>query len=362
MNWISFLLASTLPAQIFVVDPAGGAGVNFTDIGAAIAAVPDGSILLVHAGLYPAFRVSAKSLTILGEPGVRTTSFAGANEVDGLAAGQQVTIRGVEAFNTVTGSAFYLHDNDGSVLLDACRVGTSSGVGGAIRVVSCVDVQLHECLATAAGCNCFDSALRVSGSELAGFFAGIMATDSSIDLADTTVRAQVPFLYGAIDLANSTARVLAGCALQFVAVGQFVAITGSGSVRLDPSVALPAGAIPFGPTVIGNTIVMPAVAATTGGAGSQASASMTGPAGGIGALFLGLPALPSTPLPGADPFITQIGTENVVALGVFGPALTSSYTVPPLPLLLGVRVAWQGASIDAVNGLQIANGIVYVHY
>jgi hypothetical protein len=34
----------------------------------------------------------------------------------------------------------------------------------------------------------------------------------------------------------------------------------------------------------------------------------------------------------------------------------------PQPLLLGMRVVWQGASIDATVGAQIGNAVTYVHW
>jgi hypothetical protein len=47
---------------------------------------------------------------------------------------------------------------------------------------------------------------------------------------------------------------------------------------------------------------------------------------------------------------------------MFGPALTAGYIVTPRPPLLGIRVTWQGASVDALQGAQISNGITYVHW
>lgn len=57
-----------------------------------------------------------------------------------------------------------------------------------------------------------------------------------------------------------------------------------------------------------------------------------------------------------------LGTEILHVLGAFGPPLTSSYLVPALPGFLGVRVTWQGASIDAIGVTQISNGVTYVHW
>ena len=66
------LLAAAVPAQTFVVDANNGPGTNFTTIGAAIAAVPDGAVLRVRAGHYveSSLVIRGKSLAILGDGGV----------------------------------------------------------------------------------------------------------------------------------------------------------------------------------------------------------------------------------------------------------------------------------------------------
>ena len=59
--------------------------------------------------------------------------------------------------------------------------------------------------------------------------------------------------------------------------------------------------------------------------------------------------------------IIRPSTEAVQAMGTLTTPLQGGYYVPPLPLLLGVQVTWQGASIDASHGVQISNGVTYVH-
>lgn len=57
----------TAQRPVFVVDASGGAGSHFIDLPAAVAAVPDGSVLIVRPGTYTPFSVSGKGLSIVGE-------------------------------------------------------------------------------------------------------------------------------------------------------------------------------------------------------------------------------------------------------------------------------------------------------
>ena len=63
----ALLAAAVTPAQVFVVDDDGGPGVDYTDLPAAIAAVPSGSVLRVRPGDYTHFALAGKSLTIVGD-------------------------------------------------------------------------------------------------------------------------------------------------------------------------------------------------------------------------------------------------------------------------------------------------------
>src|SRR5438034_950480 len=92
---IWLLLASISPAQTYVV--AAGGGGQFTDLPAAIAAVPSGSTLHVKAGSYSAFTVQGMTLTILAEtPGSATILVASAQPVvvTGIGASDHVHVSG----------------------------------------------------------------------------------------------------------------------------------------------------------------------------------------------------------------------------------------------------------------------------
>src|SRR5437762_9224013 len=51
-NVVFAAFSSTAIAQTFIVDAANGPGTNFTEIATAVAAVPDGAVLMVRAGSY----------------------------------------------------------------------------------------------------------------------------------------------------------------------------------------------------------------------------------------------------------------------------------------------------------------------
>jgi hypothetical protein len=93
--------AAGLPAQTFIVDAQNGAGTNFTDIQAAVTAVPSGATLHVRPGGYSGFSIANKSLTVIGQPSA-TGAFPNINVnlllpgvfVGPLAANQSVRISG----------------------------------------------------------------------------------------------------------------------------------------------------------------------------------------------------------------------------------------------------------------------------
>ena len=91
--------AATLSfAQTFVVDVANGPGTNYVSIAAAVAAVPDGSVLLVRPGNYDGFAISGKGLAVLGGTGVGIT---GPVSVDSTSPTQSVVLRGL-TLNSLT--------------------------------------------------------------------------------------------------------------------------------------------------------------------------------------------------------------------------------------------------------------------
>ena len=64
----------------------------------------------------------------------------------------------------------------------------------------------------------------------------------------------------------------------------------------------------------------------------------------------------------ADPVVLDVGAASSAAAGVLSAPLVANYTVPPLPVSLGIRITWQAVTWDPQQQLQISNGASYVHY
>ncbi len=107
--------AVALPAQVFIVDAANGAGAHFTDLLAAVATVPDGATLRVRAGVYTPFTLSAKGLRILGEGSVsfRQTALI----IGNTRASQVVLLRNVR----LPSLGVQITDTASPVILERCQ-------------------------------------------------------------------------------------------------------------------------------------------------------------------------------------------------------------------------------------------------
>jgi hypothetical protein len=128
------------------------------------------------------------------------------------------------------------------------------------------------------------------------------------------------------------------------------AISGSGTLRIDPGVAV------TGP-VTGVTVLpvpLPVVTANGGPIGTTATATMRGPAGHLGVLLLGVASAPVT-LPGLVDDVWLAPGAVSMAAGVFGAPLAAGVAVPGNPLLLGSRFGWQGVTLDPSGALALTN-------
>ena len=134
--------APSFAQNVWIVDDNGGAGVDFTDMPAAVNGASEGDLILVRDGLYSEFTVSAKSLTIAADAGHEpfvSELFVGAGSglqvirVSDLAAGQEVVLRGLEVGGTFNQGFFHtpaitLTNNAGSVWIEDCEL--TEGLGG----------------------------------------------------------------------------------------------------------------------------------------------------------------------------------------------------------------------------------------
>jgi hypothetical protein len=361
---ILVLLVAPLTAQTFVVDAAGGAGSQFTSIQTAVAAVPDGSVLLVRAGSYAPFAIVAKGVTVIGEPGAKVVdSVAALVTVLNTATQQRVIVRDLAIENFVTGDSRIeciacagpvflqnvtippfgpgvaqrlLLDNCDQVLADAC--GPFRATLGAVAVaVASSELVLVGCNITATGGRAMQATASTVKLVLCSVQGGSVVPTSSLP---------------AVQLLASELWLMRGGALvgSGGVTGPTAAVVGTGSLRWDPAVTV------IGPVSVPQSVApLPSVIGVDGQIGMAASATMEGPAGDLGVLLLGSAGRPFV-VPGfVGSFWLDPAATVVLAAGVFGPALTASVNVPMDPSLRGTLFGWQGIAIDPVGAFTVGN-------
>jgi hypothetical protein len=356
-------LAGPLAAQAFIVDAAGGAGSSFTQIAAAVAAVPAGSVLEVRPGVYTPFTITGKSLTILGGPGVRVYGLLGpAVGVTGLTSSDTVVLRGLELAAVSVIAQLSCRNSAGTILLEGCRSDpTTSLVGGQLRATQCQSLHLRDCSFQSTGY--FDLAMQLDSSNVSvrgGSFAAtnavtVGATNSRLDLAGAYIGAGSVAPTIALHQSHLDVRATTVLAASY---GHGAIAAGSGSVALDPAATLVSPPPqPFAPSLTLVVTKLPTLTATTGVRGGLATAQLSA-AASLAVLALGAPAAPQL-LPGiGQPAWLAPGTALSVAVGV--PPLSGGYAVPNAPWVLGVTLAWQGAALGS-GGVQLTNPAVVGH-
>lgn len=358
--------------QTYIVDATGGPGSNFTDLPAAVAAVPDGAVLVVRAGHYSSFSIQAKALTVLGDAGVTFgEATSGSLLIGNLAANQRVFVRGLStslpAGNQSDILAIQLTNCAGSVVLDQ----VSQGLGGStqIDVTNCAQVQLvgctiggHaadyvlntwnsdtavvDCWFQSGGMAFYTGTIRCHGGRLHVTNSVISNSASSFGIGHDAVR---------IDLCD--VRIDGGSVLT-AGTGPSPALTGwpvngNGTLRVAPGVAMYGTPIPA--TIAVTTLDLPALHADGGDLGGTAQATLSGTANQAGVVALGQPGAPT-----ALPMVVDelwVANAFILQAGVLATPLTASVTVPSLPSLRGLCFAWQGATIDPTNGLVLSNAV-----
>ena len=370
--FLAFLAPSAAPvlrAQTFIVDQHNGAGTHFTSLATAIAAVPDGAVLIVRAGFYlESFVIQGKGLTVLGEPGalVSLPFQGGEARITGLAAHQSVCVRdltiGVNN-NNPTPRSLSCAASQGLIVIENTPA-TPTLLNLDVR--DCAQVVVRDCnLRTTLAVEnvhlersnvVFERCLLGSG------LIAMTQLDGAVQLIDTAVTGGTLFLgpvphaiatyQGALRvLGNST--VIGG---QNLSAGPGYAITGTSAVRLDPSVILGGANPPLDPAL--PVVVAPMPRALTAYlVPSQIRAELLGPTGQLGVLLCGAPGAP-TPVPGClDSFWLAGSPLFLVAAGTLSPLVPLVHTLPMSgsPALLGVRLGWQGASYDPATGFALSN-------
>jgi hypothetical protein len=382
-------LCGTVLAQgpIFVVDAGNGAGTNFTQIQAAIAAVPDGSTLVVRAGTYTPVTIDAKGLTILGVPGA-TFVGAGPNgmwlDVRNILASQAVTVRGLQpAWGPLT-TRIGIDGSAGPVTVDGAGASFSS-TGPVVAVTASSQVGIRDwtlvCNLWGTACTvdssvvvmerCALSAAHASpGYPTSSGYAALQASNSEVQLVHTSARGGNGIQYvwhgfpqsapagPAVRMASSSLRAT-GLAAHVLASGipaqvaPLRAVEGSGVARIDPQI-----------TVSGSTAAavqltrpsMPSLLASSAAPGATMTVERYGPAGVLAAIAISLRGAVWSLPPLPDPLWLDPATLVVEAVAVTTTApLITTLSVPNQPALVGFQCVWQAADLDATGLLAVSN-------
>lgn len=378
----ALLASASLGAQTFVVDAANGPGTNFTDIAAAVAAVPDGARLLVRSGSYGAFALDGKGMTILADAGTigLGVMVTGLISVRNTSATQPVTIRVTRAqgllLRNCAGSAVLLgialepaYDPFGRILgsglvADGCAQLTLKQVSTRFPLFGDGNlVTLASCTAALIGCDLHGISERLIPRP--GLPAQVFASEA-LSLANSTVAITggriaggTGFSYSsgsAIHLTGGDLRILDGT----LAGGTFgsspagLAIAGSGPVRIDPATVVATGTSPpFGTGLTPVFLRMPSLSSTDSAPPGSLAALLADPVGDAAILLVGLQGPPLT-VPGIrDAFWLAPNAFLFAASGVA--PLSAALVVPAIPQLRGFVLGWQGVTMDAAGMLQASN-------
>ncbi|MCA8973085.1 MAG: hypothetical protein KDC98_00105 [Planctomycetes bacterium] len=367
-------LAAHAAAQTFVVDINNGPGTDFVEIAAAVAAVPDGAVLQVRPGTYGSFQIRAKSLSVVGGPGVYVSgSFfqLTAIEILDIASHQSVSIRDVGLAALLGLPRVGLRDCDGTVVLDAFHVmpDTVAAIGGRLVVSGCQQVIVHE--SHIAARTLVESTIEAYGSNVVLDDCVLGTTSACIRQGGGRVQVKHCRLEreSGVFSTGAALMVLAGgelllhgdTVLDGANVASVTAGAGTGTIVLDPSTVLQGLASPaFDPNLTLANRSIPRLDASTQARGGAASATLAVPAAGVGFLHVGFATSPVV-LPG---IVDPIWLAMPAALHAVGgsPAVAGGYSVPNAPWVLGVTVAWQGIVLDRNGGLAASNPAAYIHH
>ncbi|MCB9883722.1 MAG: hypothetical protein H6834_18175 [Planctomycetes bacterium] len=151
----SFLLTTTLPARVWVVDDDPGPGVDFQQVQDAVLAASSGDTILVRDGVYAAISVEGKGLTIVGASGAPSIADAWfGSAVRHVPQGETVLIRGLRfSPGLLSSQNLSLEENRGRIVLEDLTLTPASGTAPAtiaLWTFRCDEVVLARCRIEAA--------------------------------------------------------------------------------------------------------------------------------------------------------------------------------------------------------------------
>ncbi len=164
------------PADVLVVAPAPGPGVDFVDIGAAVAAANPSDVVLVRSGTYGGFTID-RSIAVLADTGA--TVVTGPVLVSGVPPGEQVVVRGLQMQSGGSTPPLRVSGVASEVWLEDCELGPNSGSSlawfDAARVSNSASVTFLRCT------------LQSGGSSSWVETVGLRSTSSRVQLWDCVV-------------------------------------------------------------------------------------------------------------------------------------------------------------------------------
>jgi len=383
------VLGASAVAQTFVVDANNGPGTNFLDIPPAIAAVPNGSVLLVRSGTYGPIAMSGRSLSVLAEPGAVVT-LTGPIDIANVGALQSVVVRGVRVPAGGLASA-QATNCQGLVILD--RVDQIAALGVitvfGIRLQGCDQAVVRQCstrgligLSVGQSHAMVERCLLEAEDRAAGVCSGIDALDSTVTISRCFVTGGdggfVATPLGivisppgpAVWLTNSTASFCDDGSGGYVAGASPFApcpvVDGYNSQVLfddDTQLVPTGGAPPYSMNVVAFGIPCASVATQPAPPGGTLQTSVLGPAGSFVFLLFGRLAAPIA-VPGIWPGRLWLDPANTVVVAGFlsiGMVANISLAVPATPALIGERFGWQSVLLQASVGLSFGNASIYAH-
>ncbi|MCA8951963.1 MAG: hypothetical protein KDE27_20810 [Planctomycetes bacterium] len=367
------VLTSAAVTQTFVVDASNGPGTNFTSIAAAVAAVPDGAVVLVRPGTYDSFAIQGKSLSVFGGPGVAVTALGATTsayaDVSGLSATQSVTLRQLAFGGGFLPAVIGCRDCVGTVVIDRCVIG-DNGVGayGRLLATNCDNVVVRDCLLETrevlqSGLRCFGSNMSVSGTTIDSASFALRLAGGRVHLTGCVLASTPglgPYQTAVCALATGDLVLNGSTRLSSSANVPQLAAVGTGTVTFDPNTAFVNLANPaFDPGLTVTNRPIPRLTVNPGQLGGVASGSLAVPIGGTGALYVGF-AVAAAAVPGViDPIWLAPGA--VLQRVGTGPTVAGAYAVPNAPWVVGVQVAWQGVVLDPSGAVRASNAAVYAH-